>query len=267
MKAQLNPAQLLQWYADVGVDEAMLDSPVDRTRIVEKIEAAAPAIIIPIAQKQDAPAPLIGAIEALGAAHALAAEAKTVDELKTALESFQGLALKRTATQIVFAGGNPAAKIMIVGESPSADEDRTGSPFGGKSGQLLDKMLAAIGLDREKDTYLTYMINWYPPGSRAPSETEVALSLPFVQRHIELINPAVLICVGGLVTKSLLQSSQAMMRLRGKWLGYKSGGLRQPIPSLVFVHPSYLLASPAQKPQAWAELLMLKAKLKELGVI
>jgi len=262
MEARLNPAQLLQWYLDVGVDEAMLDGSLDRTCIVEKIIPDPPPAVIPIAQ-----APLIiGAVEALGTARALAAKAQTVEELKEALQNFQGLSLKRTATRMVFADGLPSARIMIVGEPPGADEDRAGHPFAGPNGRLLDKMLAAIGLSREKNVYLTNVINWHPPGNRPPSETEAALSLPFVRRHIELINPAVLVCVGGMAAKALLQNNQNIMRLRGKWMSYTSEGLQQPIPALAFLHPSYLLASPAQKPQAWADLLMLKAKLRELGI-
>jgi DNA polymerase len=265
MEAHLNPAQLLQWYVDMGVDEAMGEAPIDRIRIVEKSAASpASAVVIPIVQT---PLPAIGAIEAMGEAKALAAGAKTVEELKSALESFQGLSLRRTATRMVFAEGIPTARVMLVGEAPGADEDRSGRPFAGIQGQLLDKMLAAIGLNREENVYLTNVINWHPPGNRPPSDAEVALSLPFVQRHIELVNPAVLVCLGGVATKSLLQSSQSIMRLRGKWMDYSSEGLQQPIPSLAMFHPGYLLGSPAQKGLAWADLLMLKAKLKELGIL
>jgi DNA polymerase len=266
MEASLNPVQLLQWYADMGVDEAMGNEPVDRTRIVEKTPAIS-ATILPIAQSSPPPAPVIGTIEALGDARVLAAAAKTVEELRSALEGFQGLSLKRTATQMVFADGVPTAKVMLVGEVPGADEDRIGRPFVGASGQLLDKMLAAIGLNREENVYITNVINWRPPGNRTPSDAEVALSLPFVQRHIELVNPAVLVYVGGVATKALLQSSQSVMRLRGKWMDYSSEGLQRPIPSLAMFHPTYLLGSPAQKGLAWADLLMLKAKLKELGIL
>ncbi|MCE9508005.1 MAG: uracil-DNA glycosylase [Alphaproteobacteria bacterium] len=266
MEASLNPVQLLQWYMDIGVDEAIGEELIDRTRIVEKPPVIS-ATILPITQVSPPPAPIIGTIEALGEAKVLAAAAKTVEELKAALEGFQGLSLKRTATQIVFADGAPTARVMLVGEVPGADEDRIGRPFAGASGQLLDKMLAAIGLSRENNVYITNVINWRPPGNRTPSEAELALSLPFVQRHIELVNPAVLVYVGGVATKALLQSSQSVMRLRGKWMDYSSEGLQQPIPSLAMFNPTYLIGSPAQKGLAWADLLMLKAKLQELGVL
>jgi DNA polymerase len=266
MEAQLNPAQLLQWYMDMGADEAIGEEAIDRIRIIEKSAVIPTAVVIPIAQAPVA-VPVTGTIEAMGDAKTLAAGAKTIEELKSALENFQGLSLRRTATKMVFADGVPTARVMLVGEAPGADEDRTGLPFAGVPGQLLDKMLAAIGLSREENVYLTNVINWHPPGNRPPSDSEIALSLPFVQRHIELINPAVLIYVGGVATKALLQSSQSIMRLRGKWLEHSSEGLKQPIPSLAMFHPSYLLGSPAQKGLAWADLLMLKAKLKELGVL
>ena len=267
MEAHLNPAQLLEWYSHVGVDEATGDAPVDRTRIPEKAMAS-PAIIIPLAQapvlaaKQESSAPLTGTIEALKDAQSLASAANTLEELKTALENFQGLALKRTATQMVFADGVPTAKVMLVGEAPGADEDRMGRPFVGVNGQLLDKMLAAIGLSREENVYITNVINWRPPGNRTPTDAEIALSLPFVQRHIELVNPAVLVYVGGVATKALLQTAQGITRLRGKWMTHGNN-----MPSLALFHPSYLLRSPAQKGLAWADLLMLKAKLKELGIL
>jgi uracil-DNA glycosylase family 4 len=267
-EASLNPAELLQWYADVGVDEAIGEEALDRLRIVEKAVQSSPSVI-PIAQilppslaAPAAPPPVPGAIEALAEAKALAAAAKTLDELKAAIEGFNGLGIKRTASNIVFADGTPSAKVMLVGEAPTAEEDRAGRPFAGVNGQLLDKMLAAIGLSRDSNAYLTGVVNWYPPGGRAPSDSEVMLSLPFVQRHIELVNPAVLVLVGGLASKVLLESAQSIMRLRGKWHVY--GGKT---PAMALFHPSYLIGSPAQKGLAWQDLLMLKTKLKELGVL
>jgi DNA polymerase len=268
MEASLDPVELLQWYADVGVDEAAGDNPVDRTRIPEKLAAILPIVsaFVPVPKETAVSVPLPGAFEALGDAKALAAKAQTIEELRMALENFQGLSLKRTATQMVFADGVPTAKVMLVGEAPGADEDRVGRPFVGVSGQLLDKMLAAIGFSREENVYITNVIHWRPPGNRNPSDAEVALSLPFVQRHIELVNPAVLVYVGGVATKALLQTSQGITRIRGKWIDYASEGLKNPVPSLAIFHPAYLLRSPAQKGLAWADLLGLKAKLKELGV-
>jgi DNA polymerase len=265
-------AALLQFYIDTGVDEAMGDEPLDRTKLVDKVavfptpaaaQAPKPVLSDPAAGGE---APL-GTIEALGDARLLAAGAKTIDELKAALEGFQGLSLKRTATQIVFADGNPSSRVMLVGEAPGADEDRLGRPFVGVSGQLLDRMLGSIGLSRESNIYISNVINWRPPGNRSPSEAEIALSLPFIQRHIELVNPAVLIFAGGVAAKALMNTSLGITRLRGKWAEHLTEGLKSPIPTLPIFHPAYLLRSPQEKRLAWADLLKLKARLKELGIV
>lgn len=262
MEATADPLALLQFYAEIGVDETMGDIPLDRTKVTEKKSVvslpAAPAALAPVPA---APAVPQGAFEALGDAQALAAAAQTLDELKTALEGFQGLSLKRTATQMVFADGNPQARVMLVGEAPGADEDRVGKPFVGVSGQLLDRMFAAIGLSRDESLYITNVIHWRPPGNRAPSDAELALSLPFVRRHIELVKPQILILCGGVAAKALLDTSQGITRLRGKWTAYTSPGLSAPIPTMCLFHPAYLLRSPAQKALAWADLLAVKARV------
>ncbi len=270
-----DPAALLQFYIDCGADEAMGDVALDRTKLSDKValftqpgQGAKPALAptsMPGPGAADT-APL-GTIESLSDARALAAEAKTIEALKAALESFRGLSLKRTATQIVFSDGNPAARIMLVGEAPGADEDRLGRPFVGVSGQLLDRMLGSIGLSRESNIYISNVINWRPPGNRSPSEAEIALSLPFIQRHIELVNPAVLIFAGGVAAKALMNTSVGITRLRGKWAEHTSDGLKKPIPALPIFHPAYLLRSPQEKRLAWADLLKLKARLKELGIL
>jgi uracil-DNA glycosylase len=266
-----DPAALLQFYADAGVDEAMGDIPVDRTKLTDKValfpspaQAARPAALPVMAPAADAP---LGTIESLGDARQLAAAAKSIDELKSALDGFQGLSLKRTATQMVFADGNPQARVMLVGEAPGADEDRLGRPFVGLSGQLLDRMLASIGLSRDSNIYISNVINWRPPGNRSPSEAEIALSLPFIQRHIELVNPAILIFAGGVAAKALMQTSQGITRLRGKWAEHRSDGLEKPVPTLPIFHPAYLLRSPQEKRLAWADLLKLQSRLKELEIL
>lgn len=270
----LSPYELLQFYLDCGVDEVMGDIAIDRTQIPEKIlPMVAPAAKTAVASAAlaagagESAEGLAGAIESLEEARTLAASAQTIDELRVALESFKGLAIKRTATQMVFADGNPQARVMFVGEAPGADEDRLGRPFVGVSGQLLDKMLASIGLGREENAYISNVINWRPPGNRAPSDGEIALSLPFIRRHIELVNPAVVVFVGGVSAKALLDTTQGITRLRGKWADYTSEGMPQPIPAMCLFHPAYLLRSPQQKSLAWADLLSLKNKLRGLGVI
>lgn len=268
----LSPYELLQFYLDCGVDEVMGDVAPDRTQIPEKIlpmvapdtKKAVASAAIAAGGDEDG---LAGAIEALEEARTLAAAANTLDELRAALDSFKGLSIKRTATQMVFADGNPQARVMFVGEAPGGDEDRLGRPFVGVSGQLLDKMLGSIGLTREDNAYISNVINWRPPGNRAPSDAEIALSLPFIRRHIELVNPAVLVFVGGVSAKALLETPLGITRLRGKWVDYTSAGLAQPIPALCLFHPAYLLRSPQQKSLAWADLLSLKNKLRTLGVI
>ena len=256
-------AELLQWYADVGADEATGDAEQNRLRVPEKTPEK--STILPISQvrKMDKAelAPVIGAIEAMKEAAALAAAAKTVAELRAAVENFSGLALKRTATQIVFGDGNPESRIMVIGDAPGTDEDRAGIPFAGANGQLLDKMLGAIGLTRSENVYITTILNWRTPGNRAPSKEEIDISLPFIRRHIELVSPAMIVLVGGAAAKILLESKEPISRLRGKWLDYAG------TPATVLYHPEYLMQSPAQKKTAWEDLQMIEAKLKELGAL
>lgn len=272
----LSPFQLLQFYVDCGVDEVMGDETLDRTLIPEKIlPMVAPASAAAAAVTMGAGATALtmpadgvaGAIESMEEARALAAAAQTLDELRAAIDNFKGLGIKRTATQMVFADGNPQARVMFVGEAPGADEDRIGRPFVGISGQLLDKMLGSIGLSREENAYISNVINWRPPGNRAPDDAEIALSLPFIRRHIELVNPAAVVFVGGVAAKALLETSQGITRLRGKWTDFATPALVQPIPAICMFHPAYLLRSPQQKSLAWADLLSLKTKLRALGVI
>jgi len=203
----------------------------------------------------------------------LAQGAKTLTELKEALEAFQGCGLKHTAMNTVFADGNVDADIMLIGEAPGADEDRQGLPFVGTSGQLLDNMLYAIGKTRKDDFYIANVIPWRPPGNRPPTSEETRLCLPFIRRHIELKNPKILIFVGAKAAKTLLGTKEGMSKLRGKWFDYAVGkeeeGAESPsnerkgltIPSTVLFHPSYLLRSPGQKKHAWVDLLKIKKAL------
>ena len=265
-----NPRELIQFYLDCGVDEAHTETAQDRLSVTEKEALAQLAVPksppVPSAPIENISAPS-GSFEALGDARTLAAAAHTIDDLRSALENFQGMALKRTATQMVFSDGNPNAKIMLIGEAPGADEDRVGRPFVGVSGQLLDKMLSSIGLSRNENIYISNIINWRPPGNRSPSDAEIALSLPFIERHIELIDPAIIVFVGGVSAKALLQTSQGITRLRGRWHDYKLSSGEKKIPALALLHPAFLLRSPAEKTHAWADLLRLKEKVKELGLL
>ena len=207
----------------------------------------------PPAMLADSPA------EAARSARALAAGAATIAELAALVADFDLCPLKRTATNTVFMDGNPAARIMIVGEAPGAEEDRLGRPFVGRSGQLLDRMLAAIGLDRTK-VQVTNVIYWRPPGNRKPTAAEIAACLPFVLRHIALARPRVLVLAGGTACGALL-GQEGITRLRGRWVDLTVPGLENPVPTLPMFHPSFLLRDPIRKRDAWRDLLALQARL------
>src|SRR5207245_7138782 len=176
---------------------------------------------------------------------------------------FDGCPRKRTATNTVFTDGNPTAPVIIIGEAPGADEDRIGRPFVGRAGQLLDRMLAAIGLDR-RGVLITSVVYWRPPGNRTPTAAEIASCLPFVLRHIALVKPKVLVLCGGTAASALLPQGQGITRLRGRWFDLAVPGLDRPVPTLPMFHPSFLLRTPERKREAWRDLLSLRARLDEL---
>ncbi|MCL2474365.1 MAG: uracil-DNA glycosylase [Alphaproteobacteria bacterium] len=183
-------------------------------------------------------------------------KANTVEELKAEARAFDGCPLKFTAMNFVFSDGNPLSRIMLVGEAPGEEEDRQGLPFVGAAGQLLNKMLAGIGIKRE-DVYISNIIFWRPPGNRTPMEDEVSACLPFVEKHIELVNPKLLILLGNTSAKALLRTNTGITRLRGKWTEYKG------IPCMPFFHPSYILRQPNTKRLAWADLIQIKKHLEK----
>ncbi len=189
---------------------------------------------------------------------------QTLDDLRQALDAFDGCPLKETAMNLVFADGNPQAPVMLIGEAPGADEDRQGLPFVGVSGQLLDRMIAAIGLNRE-NTYISNILPWRPPGNRNPAPDEIAVCLPFIERHIELVHPKILVFIGGVAAKTLLGVKESIGKLRGQWFAYQSSGLARPITARATFHPAYLLRSPGQKRKAWQDLLDIEATLKTLS--
>jgi DNA polymerase len=276
---------LLQWQIEAGADEAIGDASIDRlarpaptAAVPSANPAAAPAAsakpaAAPAATARPAlraptfdPALRLGGAEAIGAAERAAAAAATIEELAAAVAAFEGCALKETATHTVFADGPAGAPVMLIGEAPGADEDRLGRPFVGVSGQLLDRMLAAIGLARAANAYITNIIFWRPPGNREPSSEEIALCLPFVHRHIELARPKALVLLGGPSAKTLLGRSEGITKLRGRWADFATPGMRArgeaPIPALPLFHPAYLLRTPAAKREAWRDLLALQARLE-----
>ncbi|HYM31079.1 MAG TPA: uracil-DNA glycosylase [Candidatus Cybelea sp.] len=263
-------AEWLRFQVEAGADEAIGAAPVDRYGLAEARPAdPAPPARVTVAPLPERRVPAAAAASALASPAAAAASAReiaagcaTLDELRAALLAFNGCALKDTATQLVFADGNPAAKVMLVGEAPGRDEDRIGRPFVGESGQLLDRMLAAIGLDRGS-VYITNIIPWRPPGNRHPSQDETTACAPFAERHIELVGPRVLVLLGGVSAGTLLQRSDGITRLRGRWHEYQS--TTGPIPAMPTFHPAYLLRQPALKRESWRDLLAIKDKLASLA--
>lgn len=192
--------------------------------------------------------------------------ANTLAELQQMLERFDGCELKKTANRTVFGDGNPESKIMLIGEAPGADEDREGLPFVGASGKLLDQMFQHIGLTRA-NYYITNIIPWRPPGNRNPTQEEIEMCMPFVERRIELIQPKVIVMIGGVSAKSILNVTTGITSIRGHWYGYKTPSMDEKLEAYAVYHPSYLLRSPGQKRVVWHDLLVLKQKLAALGLI
>lgn len=204
-------------------------------------------------------APVKADEDTVALAAALAAKAETLDDLQNAMAAFDGCALKATAKNLVFSDGQRDAKIMIIGEAPGGDEDRHGKPFVGRAGQLLDQMLAAIGLSRDENVYIANVVPWRPPGNRTPSLDEIAVCKPFITRHIELIQPQVLLLVGNISNKTLLATGTGITKLRGQWQEYDNGGT--PVKTLPLLHPAYILRRPETKADMWADLCSLKKDL------
>jgi uracil-DNA glycosylase len=265
---------LLRWYVDQGIDEAIGEEAIDRFAAPAPPPAAMPAppppAATPIRPAPASPAVLRGPVpiespQLVEDARALAQRCSSVAELEAAVRAFDGCALKRTAKNTVFADGVVGAPVMIVGEAPGGDEDRLGKPFVGVSGQLMDRMFEAIGMSRERDLYITNILFWRPPGNRTPTLAEQAICMAFTRRHIELAKPKVLVLAGGTAAKSVLDTAEGIMRLRGKWTGLSldDGSV---VPTLPTFHPAYLLRTPASKRQSWSDLLSLDKKLRELGI-
>jgi DNA polymerase len=256
---------LLAFYAEAGVDAVLGETPVDcfgPPPVAPARRPSAPAASAatprnpPLSTRASAPPP---PEEAVMAARAAAKSAASLDDLRAILDTFEGCALRQTAKRLVFADGNPQARVMFVGEAPGYDEDIQGLPFVGRSGQLLDKMLAAIGLDRTK-AYIANIIPWRPPGNRDPSLHETSICLPFIQRQIELVDPDVLVCLGKPSTAALLGVSEGIRKTRGRWFTYKTDA--RDIRAMATFHPAYLLRSPLEKRLAWRDFLAIRKALK-----
>ncbi|MCC7259756.1 MAG: uracil-DNA glycosylase [Alphaproteobacteria bacterium] len=258
--------ELLKWYGEMGVDEAIDDAPRDW---FAQIAAKAPVPDTPPAPRPVAAAPtpisLKGPAAAVKDARAVADACTTREELEKALREFDGCSLRRTASNTVFCDGNPNARVMFVGEAPGAEEDKQGIPFCGPSGQLLDRMLSFIGLTRA-NFYISNTLFWRPPGNRKPSTEELAICRPFVEKHIALINPDLLVLVGGTATTALLDETRGISRLRGKFYTYSNPYTSREIPVAVLFHPSYLLRQPSHKRLAWQDILAIKHYMREHGI-
>jgi uracil-DNA glycosylase family 4 len=254
-------AQLLAFYLEAGVDCALGEEPVDRLadpdiapapRETAAAQPVRPALTRPMpaplpVTRGEPPPPEAAIASAREAAHT----APSLEALRALLETFDGCALKHTATRLVFADGNPQARVMFVGEAPGRDEDIEGLPFVGRSGKLLDRMIAAIGLDRSS-AYIANVIPWRPPGNRTPTPQETQICLPFIRRQIELVNPDVLVTLGNPSSQALLGTREGIMRSRGKWFDYDTGS--RAIRAIATFHPAYLLRSPSYKRMSWQDL-------------
>jgi len=284
-------AAALRWQVEAGADEAILDAPIDHfaakppkpaaevmTAAVTETAESAPAMTVPA--QTDAPVPpgmppanavrprLEAADTVNETARALADSCHDLAALRTALAAFDGCALKSTATNLVFGTGAEKADVMLVGEAPGRDEDRDGTPFVGASGQLLDAMLEFLDLGRDTNIYITNILPWRPPGNRQPTGAEIAACLPFLERHIALIAPRLLVFLGGTSAKTLLNRTEGITRLRGQWYDYASPAMETagvaPIPAMATLHPAYLLRQPGQKRAAWLDLIAVREKLDEI---
>src|SRR2546423_13548914 len=268
--------ELLAFYREAAVDALLDEMPLDRSAAngttaapasrtdsalpTPEVRAGATGRALPAREREvvSRPAVALPPEAAVMAAREAAKSAATLEELRAMLERFEGCALRTTATQLVFADGNPQARVMFVGEAPGRDEDIEGLPFVGRSGKLLDRMMAAIGLDRSS-VYIANVVPWRPPGNRTPTPQESAVCLPFTLRQIELADPDILVCLGSPSTQTLLNSKDGIIKTRGRWLPFRTG--TREIRAIATLHPAYLLRQPLQKRFAWRDFLAIKKAL------
>ncbi len=245
---------LLEWQVEMGASEAICEQPVDRYELPAAVAVKKPKAAVAV------PEVIVG-VDPVAVAQQAAEAANSLADLEQALQGFEHCELKRGAKTTVFADGNAQARVMIIGEAPGRDEDIAGKPFVGRAGQLLDKMLAAIGMARDAAVssdaiYITNILPWRPPQNRDPEPAEMAMLMPFVKRHVELVAPEVLVLMGNVSCQAVL-GKKGITRLRGNWVS----GLGHPV--LPMFHPAYLLRNPAAKRDAWHDLLMLQARLED----
>ncbi|KIC40102.1 uracil-DNA glycosylase [Ruegeria sp. ANG-R] len=239
---------LLEWQIELGATDAIVDTPIDRYALPDKAAKAKKAVVAEPPKKPEQ-------IDAAAVAQRAAKASGSLPELRASLEAYDLCELKRGARQLVFADGTPGARVMIIGEAPGRDEDREGKPFVGRAGQLLDRMLAAIDLDRTQNVYITNVLPWRPPQNRDPKPEEIGMMKPFLERHVALAKPDVLVVMGNISCQAVL-GKRGITRLRGRW------DQALDLPVIPMFHPAYLLRQPQMKRQAWADLLELKARLE-----
>ncbi len=259
--------ELIEWYIAAGVEETAGDHPfafdkkepsLPRMQTDSPLRRAEPQALSP---RQATTALAQATVDARQNARELCGKIDNLEDLRRLVEEFDGCALKLTASHTVFGDGCPTARVVLIGEAPGADEDRIGRPFVGRSGQLLDKMLAAVGMDRSV-CYITNVLPWRPPGNRTPTDAEIAVCLPFLKRQIDIIKPDYLFILGGSAANALLEQQESISRLRGRWLDYKTSDGKT-VQVLASFHPAYLLRNPGQKAKVWVDLLRLTRKMSE----
>ncbi len=260
---------------DAGADEAIGEQPVNRLTLpppaAEKFRQdgvtpeSGSGLDAPRESRPRNPPRLVSTDTTVSTARETARAAQSLEALEAAVRAFDGCPLKNTAMNTVFSDGTPDGPVMLVGEAPGAEEDKEGKPFVGASGQLLDKMLAAIGLNRREHAYITNIVFWRPPGNREPSASETAVCRPFLERHIELKKPSILVFLGGPSAKTMLNRTEGITRLRGRWFDFRTPTMAEaeaaPIPAMPLFHPAYLLRSPLKKRDAWRDLMAIRDKL------
>lgn len=264
------PIAALRWLVESGADEAIGKETINRFRPASprtREAPAAPRPPPPVIRRESFPAPVtaLAPTDQIGRAMEIAAACTTLAELKAAIEAFEGCALKQHATRTVFADGTPARRILFIGEAPGKEEDQAGLPFVGRAGKLLDRMMAAIGLDRTSNVYITNVLNWRPPGNRDPSPEEAAVCMPFLRRHIELVAPRIMVLLGSVAVRHVMGRHEGIMRLRGTWMEYYVGTCMVPV--MPTLHPAYLLRRPGEKRLAWRDLQSIAVKVNTLQLL
>ena len=264
MNENLGIKEILDWYITAGVDEICGEVPFALAEPEQEVRKPLPVAAVAARPAESSARPATtelaqATISACQSARELCMKAETLADLKALVEGFDGCALKLTANKTVFGYGSENARLLLIGEAPGADEDRSGVPFVGRSGHLLEKMLKAIGFDRD-DCFITNVLPWRPPGNRTPTEGEIAVCLPFLKRQIDLVSPEAIMILGGSAANALLDNGEPISKMRGKWLEYKKTD-GNTVPVLESFHPAYLLRNSGQKAKAWVDMLRMKQKL------